>query len=234
MFRLAQRALWRLGLDIHRADPDRSPDLFRALLLDHLRIDCVIDVGANVGQFASRLRAVGYRGPIHSFEPVPEALGALRKRARSDADWRVYGVALGRTVGEGTMSIPSSTNLASFLRLAEVPAGLTTRTLTPRAETVSMETLAHIGPSLTGTRIYLKLDTQGYDMEVIEGAGPFLGRVVAIQSEMSILPLYEDAPTIYAALPRLRDLGFMPSTIVPVFRDERLRLREADCILVRA
>lgn len=231
---MLRRLITRLGYDLHRADPDRSPDLLLAALLRRFDVDSVLDVGAHHGEFAMRLRRrVKWTGPIHSFEPVAASYHRLAATARHDATWQVHHVALGRTFDTMEIHVPAAGNLASFRRLADAPSTLTRGSLAMVTETVRVETLARIGASMPGARSFLKLDTQGFDLEVIEGAGSFLERVALLQTEVSVLPMYEGAPTLCDVLPRLHELGFTPTAFVPVFRDEQARMREVDCILVR-
>src|SRR6516162_3730174 len=82
--------------------------------LDRARIDLVIDVGANVGQFALALRYIGYRGEILSFEPIPDAYAALARRMRGDERWHGRPIAIGDRVGEDTFNIMASPDYSSF------------------------------------------------------------------------------------------------------------------------
>jgi FkbM family methyltransferase len=82
--------------------------------LAELEIDCVLDVGANRGQFARHLRAIGYRGRIVSFEPNPDEFAILQRSFASDPAWSGYPIALGK--GNGTLQlkiIPELTVLGS-------------------------------------------------------------------------------------------------------------------------
>jgi hypothetical protein len=83
-------------------------------------------------------------------------------------------------------------------------------------------------------RLYLKLDTQGYDLEVLRGAARSLERVVALQSEIAFVPLYAGMPSWRESFERIEALGFAPSGIFSVTREPSLRLVEADCVFVRA
>jgi hypothetical protein len=82
-------------------------------------------------------------------------------------------------------------------------------------------------------RVYLKLDTQGWDVEVFAGAAGCLDRVVAMQSELSVQPLYEGMPSYQEALEVYSAAGFEVSGMFPLVRDAALRLIEFDCVLVR-
>src|SRR4051794_16141496 len=83
--------------------------------LDRARIDLVIDVGGNTGQFASALRYLGYRGDILTFEPIPHAFAALSHRMHADKHWRGKQIAIGKASGEAVLNIMRNTVYSSFL-----------------------------------------------------------------------------------------------------------------------
>lgn len=208
-------------------------------LLSRYRVDCVFDVGANTGQYARGLRESGYRGRIVSFEPVPDALALLRERAADDPDWLVFPYALGRTttvrdihLGWTTMNSllpPSSYGRQRYRRFTK-PAR-TTQVRVRRLDEVMDEALA----GLRDPRPYLKMDTQGFDMEVFAGAGDRIADFVGMQSEIAALQLYEGSPHMSEALAAYDDAGFEITGMYPVTREETTgRIVEFDCVLVRA
>ena len=81
---------------------------------------------------------------------------------------------------------------------------------------------------------YLKLDTQGFDLEVIRGASSTLPNVSALQTELTLLPIYERAPLYPEMLDALRERGFDITAMFPVGRDHRLRAMELDCVMVNS
>jgi FkbM family methyltransferase len=204
-------------------------------------IDCVLDVGANAGQFRDLLRDyVNYRGPIVSFEPVSSYASALKKRAASDPAWRIYPWALGSRSETQTITLYSSPGLPSLL-----PPNLDAmHNLLPRPDTAVTgteevtvrrldEVFAEVTAGLSFRNVFLKLDTQGYDLEVIHGAGAILGAVSALQTELSVQPIYQAMPDYRDALQTLTGLGYAISGIFPVMHDHALRMVEMDCVMVR-
>lgn len=91
-----------------------SRSVVRALLR-RLRINSVLDVGANRGQFGAMLRQVGHRGWILSFEPVRANLAILEKVAAAAPPWRVFPFALGASEGQQTINVTDETVFSSFL-----------------------------------------------------------------------------------------------------------------------
>ncbi|MDP9436000.1 MAG: FkbM family methyltransferase [Actinomycetota bacterium] len=217
------------------------------LLLQHLRdvlrryrVDCVLDVGANRGQYRNLLRRAGYRGRVVSFEPVPDVFAQLAAAAADDDLWEVHQVALGREDGEldmhvvpGTLSSllpPSAFGSARYERFQNA----TTMMKVPvrRLDAVLPDVL---GPDLDGARILLKLDTQGFDLEAFAGASGVLDKVVALQSEVALLQIYEQMPRMQESLSVYETAGFEVTGLYPVSREARTgRVLEYDCIMVRA
>ena len=154
-----------LGYDIVplREMKERDFALHLRELLTHLRIDCVLDVGANVGQYHDFLRdKVLYDGPIVSFEPVGGHVELLRERARGDGDWHIEGYALGAREGSLPINVMASDQFSSFLQpdnsRTQDYDGLNVAT---RIETVKVHTLDVVLPMLRERlnfdRPYLKL-----------------------------------------------------------------------------
>lgn len=82
-------------------------------------------------------------------------------------------------------------------------------------------------------RILLKMDTQGYDLEVMKGGPNSLSNVLAIQSEISFNPLYENMPTHLESLKAFGGYGFSVADMYPVTKTEDLSVIEMDCIFVK-
>lgn len=208
-------------------------------LLANYEVNCVFDVGANKGQYGRQLREFGYRGRIVSFEPVPEALTALRKTAAQDKDWQVHPCALGREESVQTMNLgwktmnsllaPSAYGQQRYKRFAK--AGTTTQVQLRRLDDVMEEALE----GLADPRPFLKMDTQGFDMEVFAGAGQRIGEFVGMQSEVAALQLYEGSPHMTEAIAAYEDAGFEVTGMYPVTREAATgRVVEFDCTLARA
>ncbi|MHC4819598.1 MAG: FkbM family methyltransferase [Planctomycetota bacterium] len=211
----------RLGIEFGSRYYFRARELVQDLgeLIDRHRIDAILDVGANRGQFRHLLRRnVGYRGLILSFEPVRACIEALRPQVARDPRWFLY------------------EQCSSFLDAAPETHGAPLKHA--HDEEVSIRALESVFPELKKThgieRAYLKLDTQGYDLEVIHGAGRALREFVALQAELSFLAIYENMPDYATVLAELTSLGFDVSGFYPAARDEDLRTIEFDCLLVRS
>ena len=202
-------------------------------------MDCVFDVGANRGQYARMLRTkVGYDGQIISFEPIPELVEELRQISASDSRWHIEGVALGREAGAAAFHIMADSEFSSLLRpRRDQPAIFGEMNKISRSIEVNLSTLAaefrRYQEELGFKRPFLKMDTQGADLAVVEGAGDTLKHFVGVQTELAIRQLYDDGPGMASALRALAVLGFEPSAFVPNNEGHFPMLIELDCILFR-
>jgi FkbM family methyltransferase len=233
------RSVHALGFDIVRRgeinDRDFSAHLER--LFQDLDIDCVLDVGANVGQYRDFLREkVGYAGSIISFEPIARNVETLQQRARVDGKWQVEGYALGSRSEVKHFNVMRSDVFSSFLEPdnSRVPdfAGANG---VDRVERVDVRTLDQVLPTLQRDlgfrRPYLKVDTQGYDIEVLRGAENVLPSIAALQTEASIIGIYKQMPTYIDTIRFLNERGFDITALHPVNRDQQQRLIEIDCVM---
>lgn len=198
-------------------------------------IDVVIDVGANDGQFALLLRNEGFKGRIYSFEPVKQTYQKLRQLSQHDENWKIFNTALGDKVGEEVINVTRSSDLSSLLNPNDYGRATFPSIAVSRRETVHIDTLDHFiaRENLADkTRIFLKMDTQGYDLHVFEGARQSLGCIVCLLSEISLIPIYAEAPHYLEALRTYEKSGFVPSGLYPVSRNEDLSVIEMDCVLI--
>lgn len=208
-------------------------------LLPWLGVDCVIDVGANAGQYAQMLRQrVGYKGAIYSFEPHPLAVAEARKKARSDPLWTVFESAIGDKDGTASFNVMRNWEFSSFsspnnrdydklTELNTIQQCIEVRTQTLESAIASLRTTHPF------SRPFLKLDTQGYDVRIIESAGNTLQEFVGLQSELAITKLYEDSVDFRKALTLYEEKGFTLSALVPNNAGHFPRLLEIDCIMIR-
>jgi len=237
MLRMARR----FGLYITR-DPDwlvYEHNLRR--MLSALKINCVLDVGSFHGDFARLLRRIGYIGLIISFEPVVSNFEVLEETRVDDAKWRTHRMALGATKGNAEIRVFAGTTFHSFFPPSEY--GLSRfpdKLQVERTETVPVERLDNILDELVkdveDPHIFLKVDTQGYDLEVVRGLGTKAAAIRALQIEMAVNPIYQDATNSFAdALSYLQGLGFEVSGLYPVSFDseDKVQVVEFDCLMCR-
>lgn len=207
-------------------------------LLEYLQVDCVFDVGANVGQHAEKLRRYcGYSGRILSFEPNPNALPDLQAAAAKDPLWEVFPIALGKEKGVAQFQAYDDTKLASFLRF-DAQSAHAPRAMAVQPIPVKVETLANLYPEFQRAfgfrRPFLKLDTQGFDLQAAMGAGNLLNQFVGIQSEVTFAPIYSGAPMFHEVIEYYASHGFRMSRLFPNNDVHFPQLVEMDVALIRA
>jgi FkbM family methyltransferase len=228
-----RRVLYRRHLDLV-SDPY---PVRIATTLAHLGTTTVLDVGANIGQFATALRASGYRGAIVSCEPLSEAFGHLQRRAAHDATWAVRRTAVGSEVGTAQINISANSFSSSLLEMTDAHTTAAPGSETVAAESVPLTTVAELADELDVDpgRTLLKIDTQGYEAHVLDGAGPLVGKLAAIALELSFVGLYAGQPLFDDLLARLRGAGYVLYAIEGGFGDKRTgRMMQCDGLFVRA
>ncbi|WP_328875585.1 FkbM family methyltransferase [Streptomyces sp. NBC_00287] len=207
-------------------------------MLELYGVNCVLDVGANNGQYAKRLRKHGYRGRIVSFEPTEEAFARLSKAAEGDPNWQVHHCGLGRENTTAEIHVGWNT-MNSLLPASDYGRDRYKRFHTTRTEQIRIRRLdAVLDEALDGIddpRPFLKMDTQGYDLEVYAGAGERIADFVGLQSEVAVLRLYEGSPPMNEAVAAYEDGGFEITGMYPVTRERATgRVVEFDCVMMRA
>jgi len=207
-------------------------------LINHYDIDLVIDVGANNGQFGRMLRAEGYQGDIHSFEPVSSTFNELKRSCESDDKWFIHQIALSDEVGQAEVNVTESSDLSSFLEPNEFGKSKYEKIKVLRTETVELNTLENFLkeniPDVAKRKIFLKMDTQGYDLKVFKGAEGVFDNIYCVLSEISLISIYSGMPHYLDALKIYEDAGFIVTGLYPISRKKDLSVIEMDCMLVNA
>jgi FkbM family methyltransferase len=230
-----RKAFHRFGFDL-RYFKDSEEGILRNLI-NRLHPVVVLDVGANIGQYGRMLRGIGYGGLIISFEPLTSTHEKLTAEAGADSNWIVAPrAALGSAKGSIEMNVSGNSVSSSVLPMKEAHLSAAPESRYVATETVALERLDDLLPSIFSDAgpIFLKIDTQGYEEEVLKGASAILPRVVAIQVEISLVPLYQEAPTLVDIVSAMGHLGYDLFQVIPGFRDGATgQLLQLDGIFVR-
>ncbi|MBA2293726.1 MAG: FkbM family methyltransferase [Actinobacteria bacterium] len=225
------------GYDIVRHRDIHSLGQHLQVLFAQREIDSIVDVGAFRGDYGSFVRRLGYHGPIASFEPAAASYAELARNCAGDDSWSAYRLALGSRNEVRELNVTNSGDFSSFLERTPYSAEMFgDHGRVEARETVEVRRLDEIFDDCVSTdacRVLLKVDTQGWDLEAIEGAHGCLPRVVALQFEVSVNPIYHGVPDYLDALREVAELGFVLSDLVPVVRDKRHHVVEFDCVMVR-
>lgn len=220
---------------------DVTPEDVRlAALLAHQGIDTVFDIGANVGQYATRLRKSGFKGRIVSFEPLGKNHEVLESVSADDSKWDIAApMAIGEEDGTIEINISESHEMSSIL-----PLEPGTLTALPKAkyigtEKVALHTLDNILDQYIGEteKLFIKADTQGFEFAVLKGAAESIAqnKIAGWQLELSLLPLYSGEPTLEVLMSWLKERSFDPHFVLPGYFSKKLmRQLQIDIIFFKA
>jgi FkbM family methyltransferase len=238
VMRSIQRGVNRLGYEIVPwADGITEDEARRARLLAATGVDLVLDVGANAGQYASKLRRGGYQGRIVSFEPLSRAFAQLSAASVSDPSWECRRLALGATDGETEINVSGNSYSSSLLEMEERHVESAPESRYVGTEKIKTARLDSIWAELVrnGERTFLKLDVQGFELEVLRGAETSLPKTLGVQAELSLVPLYRDGPVFRDVIDYLEGRGFRLAGLEGGHDDRRTgEMLQADGIFIRA
>lgn len=217
-----KKLLHMLGIEAHRYHPTASQLARLMAALRAFDIDLVIDIGANEGQFAKELRAGGYTRQILSFEPLTSAHAKLLETSRHDSAWRVHSrCALGDRQDEIELNIAGNSVSSSILPMLSAHSNAAPGSAYLGLESAPLTTVdAAVLPYLENVHApLLKIDTQGYEWHVLDGAVATLPKVRGILMELSLVPLYEGQHLWRECVDRLQAQGFELWSLEPAFID---------------
>jgi FkbM family methyltransferase len=198
------------GYEIRRQHPD---------LVQFLRsrsVNLVLDVGANEGQFAQEIRFRGYEGKIISFEPVADTFELLQQNSASDKDWACRRLALGDKAGTVEINVSKNTAMSSIVNQTDVGRNSIYDTDVVRVETVQVETLDAVFSEVSDRRAFLKIDTQGFEQNVLNGGKHVLPFLLGVQLELPLVHLYQGTWKFDEAIRFMREAGFTLSPMRPI------------------
>jgi FkbM family methyltransferase len=207
--------------------------------LCELGVDCVFDVGANAGQYAGMLRTKArYKGRIISFEPLPNEFQKLQEASKPDPLWDIERAGITGSGGTRTFNVMKSSQFSSFSDPAsdDTDKFAAATTILDRFEIDTLTLKSAHDKYLASygfKRPFLKLDTQGLDVDILTGSKGVLQNFVGFQSELAIKKIYERSEDFKRALAIYTDLGFELSALVPNNAGHFPTLIEIDCIMIR-
>ena len=223
-----RNAIRRRGWDLVR-----GPNLID--FLRSRRVDLVFDVGANDGGYATQIRRWGYGGEILSLEPTADAFGKMRAQAQADARWTPRKLAAGSKPGCAEINVSRNTKFNSFMPPSSLAKDFDRNMEVLATERVEVVTLDSLLDGLACERPFLKIDTQGFEHEVLEGSHDLLQRCVGVQLELPIEHIYEGVWSFEAGLAYMRQRGFTVAQMTPVtpITSDRASVLEFDCVFRR-
>lgn len=198
-------------------------------------IQTVLDIGANVGQYSALLRAAGYRGRIISLEPLADAYERLSRRASGDDRWTTVNSAVGAEPGELEINVSANSFSSSILPMSEAHLSADPHSAYVSTQKVPVTTVKDLvrEHDVDPARCLLKVDTQGYEGEVLAGAGDLLGQFGALQLELSFVELYDGQKLYEELTSHVQSLGFTLWSIDPGISASDGRLLQCDGLFLR-
>ena len=196
----------------------------RILLLNHHKINTIIDVGANTGQYVREIRDLGFKGDIISFEPLSEAYSVLLKKSKFQKNWTVANIALGSSNQEAVINVASNMASSSLLPMNEIHRQAEPDVINKGTQTIQVKTLDSIWGEYLERSVpnyYLKIDTQGYEKDVLKGAENSLSKINGIQLEMSLEELYEGEWQFDQMYQYIISKGFKLHSVEPQFYNNK-------------
>lgn len=156
--------------------------------------DCIIDVGANKGQFSKVIRHFYPKSQIYAFEPVPEIFQKTKSNFAGVHNYEIYNVALGNADGEVSFNKNEYGHISSFLEVSgENKHYPKTRNSEIKVQIKKLDDLFR-AEQFKGKTL-LKLDVQGFELEVLKGADNLLKNIDYVIIEANLENLYVDQPT---------------------------------------
>jgi FkbM family methyltransferase len=179
-------------------------------------IDAVIDVGANLGQYAGRLRSAGWTGPILSIEPIPEVHALLATTARNDPAWELTPpLAAGDVDGEAVLEVSAESDMSSTLPQSALLRDISPTSAVTRRVAVPQRRLDGLLVARPWRRLFVKIDVQGAEPAVLAGLAGIWDRVAGLQLELALLPLYQGERPWLDLVADLAGRGFAPYLVFP-------------------
>lgn len=211
-----------IGFELTRYNKATNGNLRRTAILERYAVDLIIDVGANTGIFGKEVRSAGYKGQIVSFEPLKEVFAKLKENTRNnDPRWEAHNCALGAENTNQTINVSANSHSSSILEILDTHTKAEATASYVGKEEIQIRTLDSIFDDVKGNakEIYLKIDTQGFELNVLKGASRSLQFINMIQLEMSLQPLYDGQPLYRDLIDFLQARGYSLIDIEPGFAD---------------
>jgi FkbM family methyltransferase len=205
-----------------------------ASIIEEQGIDLIFDVGGNVGQFAKMVFAAGYGGRLVSFEPGAEAHAKLSAAAKNNPNWTIAPrMALGKTRDVMTLHTFNRTDMNSLYAPDEKAFESFPQLEEASAEEVQVERLDAVAADFMtdADTVFLKIDTQGGELAILEGATGILDQLAMLQLEVAVEPVYRGEPVWMEVLAPVHDYGFRPALMSPGYFSKRIR-RQLDLDIV--
>jgi len=200
-------------------------------------IDLIFDIGANAGQFSNMIFKLGYTGKIVSFEPLSTAHDSLLKRSKGNGRWTIAErCAIGDEDGEIDINISKNSISSSVLKIMDEHVNAAPDSEFIGSEKTKIFRLDTIGNKYAGDakNIFIKIDTQGFEEKILNGASEFIKKAKGLLVETSLVPLYAGQALFPQIFERVTKSGFSLYGVQPAFINKDTgRMLQIDAIFFR-
>jgi FkbM family methyltransferase len=220
LIKIINAPLERLGVQLVRF-PEKELKR-RKTLLNYHKVNKIFDIGASRGMYGAELRKIGYANMIISFEPLNDMFELLKKRSANDSNWKCEKMGLADFDGEAEINIANNKDSSSLLEMLPAHLDSAPESQYIGKQKIKIRRLDSIFNQYYNQNdvVFLKIDTQGFEKKVLEGASKVMDNIVGLQIEMSLIPLYKDSLTYNDMINYLDSFGFDLLGIEPGFHDK--------------
>lgn len=200
-------------------------------------IDIIFDVGGNIGQYAIEARENGFKGKIISFEPLEQEYAILLKKSKKDKLWIIHErCAVGANNFETKINVSKNSYSSSLLKMHDLHTSSDKSSIYVDINNTKVISLDSIFNKyrINNEKIYLKIDTQGYEKLVLEGIKENLTNISVIEIELSIEYLYEGQELYNYYFDFFEMNKFKLWTLKPGFKNKQTgQLLQFDAVFVK-
>jgi FkbM family methyltransferase len=235
--RVVRRVFHAAGFEVLRFLPEHSEWAGLCRMLAAHKVTAVLDVGGSTGCFGSHLFDAGFDGRVISFEPLARSHSELLRAARGNPRWIVAPpVAIGSEQGVSTINVSANVGSSSLLPMLGAHLAVAPSSAFIGKEMVQVTTLDDVASDFIAGDdvVFIKIDVQGFESEVLKGAQHTLARAAGVHIELSFVPLYEGQSLFQDTWDLLISLGFEPWAFSPAFTDNTTgRMLQIDGVFFR-
>jgi FkbM family methyltransferase len=178
-------------------------------VLQTLECECVVDIGANRGQFALISRKLFPQAKIHAFEPLAEPAQIFKKIFEEDPNIKLRACAIGPAKTISTMHVTRDDDSSSLLPITSAQSSLFPSTVEKETRQVTVLPLSQaLGKTYLPPASLLKIDVQGFELEVLKGCEDILNKFSHLYIECSFIELYERQALAHQVIAWLASRGF--------------------------
>ncbi len=230
------RQIKKRGYEITKPGQSDKNSVTYRKILERFNIDHIIDIGANEGQYAQSMRKLGFNGIISSFEPLSDVFKILSENSVGDNKWKVFNLALGNRNEQLEINVSKNRVSSSLLEMLPEHLKQEPDSVFVSKEKININRLDTVWKELSidSCNVFVKMDVQGYEKNVLDGASESLQRIKLIQLEMALIPLYRGELLLADMIQYMEGLGYKLYNLINGFSNfETGQLLQVDGIFAR-